>query len=671
MQKSWDFAAVDAGEKKKLAAELAVSEIVAGILLRRGLTERDTAERFLHVEKQPLYDAFLLKDMEKAVKRIETAIARQEKITVYGDYDVDGITATVVLLRTLRALGARTDFYIPDRETEDYGLNLRALEKISQTSSLLISVDCGIRAVTELQRLETALDVIITDHHVPGDSLPVAVAVIDPHRRDCPYPDKNLAGVGVAFKLCQALWQSAENTAFEADLDLVALGTVADIVPLLGENRRLVKCGLQQIQQTQILGLKELLQVCDLTGKKIEAGHVGFILAPRLNAAGRLARAGLGVELLLTQDPARAFALAKQLDDENTERQTLEKELLEKAERQLAGCDVSQSKVLVLAGEGWRKGVIGLVASRLVEKYYKPVVIISIQDGIGKGSCRSIRGFHMCDALTACQDILEGFGGHAQAAGLRILPENIDLLRSRLTQVAGQVLTEKDFIPVLDIAADLTVREVDDALMAQLACLEPYGMGNPRPIFASRKVHVLAARTMGREGMHLRLNLEQAGIQAAALAWNKGELAEKIAHKHMDIAFQPEFNSWQGRTTLQLKLQDLRLTELPEAAAEAYPDREIIGQMYLLLKRNKNAAGQLTWTLQEIAAKYTHCYPGTISPFHIKISIKILAELELISVRFSAAKIEICFRPAPKAKLNLRQSATFLAGLAQAAAAAR
>jgi len=668
MQKSWKFAAVDAVKKKKLAAELAVSEIVAGILLRRGITEKDAAERFLTVEKQPFYDAFLLKDMEKAVARIETAIAKQQNITVYGDYDVDGITATVVLLRTLRALGAKADFYIPDRQSEGYGLNTAALEKISQTSSLLISVDCGIRAVAELHSLETALDVIITDHHLPGDSLPPAVAVIDPHRPDCPYPDKNLAGVGVAFKLCQALWQSAENTVFEGDLDIVALGTIADIVPLLGENRRMVKCGLQQMQQTQILGLKELLQVCDLTGKKIEAGHVGFILAPRLNAAGRLASAALGVELLLTQDPVRAFALAKRLDDENGERQLREKEILEKAEMQLAGSDVRQAKVLVLAGEDWHTGVIGIVASRLVEKYYKPVIIIGIKDGIGKGSCRSIRGFHMYDALVSCQDILLGFGGHAQAAGLSVLPKNIELLRTRLTAVADQVLTEQDFIPVLEIASDLTVREVDAALMAELDCLEPYGMGNPRPIFSCCNVAVLTARTMGREGVHLRLNLEQDGIQATALAWNKGELAGEITRKHMDIAFQPEFNSWQGRTTLQLKLQDLRLTASSEASC---PDREIIGKIYLLLKRGRNAAGCLALTLNDIAAEYRSCYQGSISAVHIKISIKILAELELIAVRFSAAKIEICFQPAPKTKLDLMQSATFVAGQQQTDAVLR
>lgn len=654
MEKIWSCSAVDETELDAFAREFKISKVIAGILLHRGMKDKDVVRRFLDVKEQPFYDPFLFKDMDKAVDRIKQAISQKENIVVYGDYDVDGITATVVLVRTLRQLGAAVDFYIPDRQEEGYGFNVAALKKLSETNRVLISVDCGITAIDEVEQVGSLLDIIITDHHLPGEKLPKAVAVINPQRSDCAYPDKQLAGVGVAFKLCQALWQNLKDALFLEDLDIVALGTIADIVPLLGENRRIVKCGLEQISSTDKIGLQALLEVCDLNGKKIDAGQVGFILGPRLNAAGRLMSARVGVELLLSSDKIMAMELAKQLNEENSERQLIEKQILEKAEQQLLEVDVAAQKVLVLAGEDWHTGVIGIVASRLVEKYYKPVIIIGIKDGVGKGSCRSIRGFHIQDALKKCQDLLLGFGGHAQAAGLSILPENVNGLRERLTLLAIETLSEKDYIPVVNIEARLSMAQVDDALLNELIALEPYGMGNPRPVFACEHVQVVSARQIGKDGSHLRLSLGQSGKEAVALAWNKGELAGKVTKTIVDVAFQPEFNVWQGRQSIQLKLQDLKIEK-----EKVFLNRELVGKVYILLKHSTQTDGRLNMTLSQIATAYQKRYQGEISAFFIDVILKILTELNLVKVEKELLQTHICLQTAPKEKLDLMQSPTF------------
>ncbi len=648
MQKIWNFAAENAEEKKILAGQLGISEVLAGILLHRGFTDQESASCFLAVEKQPFHDPGLLKDMDKAVSRIETAISKRQRIVIYGDYDVDGITATALLVRALRRLDAIVDFYIPDRQKEGYGFNPAALEKLAEANDLLISVDCGISAVNEIASVRE-MDVIITDHHLPGVELPPALAVVNPHREDCSYPDKNLAGVGVAFKLCQALWQKLKQTTFDCDLELVALGTIADIVPLLGENRRIVKSGLAALNKTEIAGLAALIDVCDLEGKRIDAGHVGFVLAPRLNAAGRLASAAAGVDLLLKTDVSAARRIATELNEENIERQLTEREILEAAEAALKEIEIEREKVLVLAGENWHSGVIGIVASRIVEKYYKPVIIIGIKDGIGKGSCRSIRGFHMYEALADCEDLLLGFGGHAQAAGLSILPENIPLLRDKLSEIAATKLTAADYIPVLDIEASLPINAVEPQLIEELAALEPYGMGNPRPLFACQNTAVRSAKKMGREGAHLRLELTQGRASASAIAWNKGEQAPDLQGIELDVAFQPELNVWQGRTSVQLKVQDLRPAEAP------FPTREEIGRVYLLLKGQKNQAGHVFIQELLLVEMYQQRYRERISGLLVRRSVKVLQELHLLQ----PADDESFRLPVVKGKCDLMDSPTF------------
>lgn len=553
----------------ELGREIGVSPVVAQVLINRGICDADAAQRFLQAGTDVIGDPWLMKDMDRAVERVKSAIAGQEKIVVYGDYDVDGITATALMYRVLSRLGAMVEYYIPERQTEGYGLNDAALEALYQAGAkLIITVDCGISAVAEVTGMADRLDIIITDHHQPPESLPPAHSVINPKQQGCPYPDKQLAGVGVAFKLCQALWQrlGPGDDAIADYLDLVALGTIADIVPLTGENRVLVKQGLARLAATQVTGLKALVRASGLQPGNIDAGKVGFVLAPRLNAAGRLSHAAAGVELLVSSDPDRTAELAAELNNENSKRQAVEKELLAMAEKILAESDLAGQKVLVLAGEDWHPGVIGIVASRLVEKYYRPVVMISIRDGIGKGSCRSIPGFDIYQALSCCADLLTQFGGHRQAAGLSIDAAQIVSLRQRLNALAGEWLTEEDYQPVLAIDSELALAEIDSGFIEQLACLAPHGMGNPSPVFACDALAVTDMKPLGQEGRHFRLRVKQKAATGEVLAWNLSGMAEDLeVNDSIDLAFVPEFNEWQGRRSVQLRARDVRPKRTPPA----------------------------------------------------------------------------------------------------------
>lgn len=570
--KKWRVLPVETALSAKLGKEVGVSPVVAQVLINRGICDAAQAKQFLHGGAEGLGDPWLLKGMNEAVARIGQAIARQEKITVYGDYDVDGITATALVYRVLTRLNAVVEYYIPERQSEGYGLNGAALEALCASGTrLIITVDCGINAVEEVAGMAQRLHVIITDHHQPPALLPAAVAVINPKQPGCLYPEKQLAGVGVAFKLCQALWQShfPDDRGVTDYLDLVAVGTIADIVSLTDENRILVKLGLAQLIRTGNLGLKSLLKVSCLKADTIDSGKVGYILAPRLNAAGRLSHAASGVELLVTADAARAAELAAELNNENIKRQAVEKELLAAAEKSLAESGREGDKVLVLAGEDWHPGVIGIVASRLVDKYYRPVVMISIRDGVGKGSCRSIPGFDIYQALAACSDHLIQFGGHRQAAGLSLAADNIDRLREKLCALAAEWLSDEDYQPVLSIDSEIALAQINTAFIEQLACLAPHGMGNPSPVFASADLAVADMRPLGADGRHFRLRVKQDGATSDVLAWNLTGMTEDLeANDSIDLAFVAEFNDWQGRRSVQLRARDVkaRLT-VPETLA--------------------------------------------------------------------------------------------------------
>jgi single-stranded-DNA-specific exonuclease len=564
-EKKWRVALPCAELAARLAGILDVSPVVAQVLLNRGIGDEGEARQFLHGGAETLVDPFLMLGMGTAVDRVAAAIAGGEKITVYGDYDVDGVTATALLYRVLTRLGGAVDYYIPERQSEGYGLNAAALEALYESGTrLVVTVDCGISATAEVAAMAGRMDIVVTDHHHPPDVLPPALAVLNPRQPGCPYPDKNLAGVGVAFKLCQALWQRLRGGGepFTGYLELVAVGTVADIVSLTGENRVLVKLGLQRLAVTDNPGLLALMKVAGLAADKLDTGRVGYIIAPRLNAAGRLGHAAAGVELLITEDGDRAAALAAELDAENARRQAVEKELLAAAERLLAGTDPVEQNVLVLAGEDWHPGVIGIVASRLLDRYYRPVVMISVRDGVGKGSCRSIPGFDIYHALEDCADLLIQFGGHQLAAGLTVEAANVDKLRERLNALAANVLTAEDYLPVLNIDSRVALAEIDAALLQQLACLAPHGQGNPNPAFVCERLAVTGVRPVGQEGRHLKLRVTQEGASGEVIGWDMGGLAANLTgDATIDLAFAPEFNDWQGQRNIQLKAHDVHVRQ--------------------------------------------------------------------------------------------------------------
>ncbi|WP_425061197.1 hypothetical protein SCACP_19800 [Sporomusa carbonis] len=666
LQKAWKLFPVKHELAAKLSRKLNISEFIAQTLINRGVTDEKSATQFLYSGSEYILNPYLLKNMDIAVSRIVRAINSDEKITVYGDYDVDGITSCAIVYKTLSRLGANINFYIPDRQSEGYGLNASALDGLINTGTkLLITVDCGISAVKEVSAVLDCIDIIITDHHQPPPELPPALAIINPKQPGCPYPEKNLAGVGVAFKLCQALWQKyygTENKFFDY-LDIVAIGTIADIVPLTGENRVLVKLGLAQLPTTSNLGIKALLEVCGLAGKKIDSSNVGFAIAPRLNAVGRVSQATAGVELLITDDQNYAHELATLLDEENSSRQAIEKLILAKAEDQLAEVDLNAAKVLVLAGEDWHSGVIGIVASRLVDKYFKPVIMISIHDGYGKGSCRSIPAFDIYAALTRCSDLLTQFGGHRQAAGLTIPVENIPNLCYRLNAIAAETLSAADYVPVLNIDSFLPLEEISSAFIEQLACLEPYGFGNPSPLFACRNVQFKEKRLIGQQSRHLKLKLNNTTVNDV-IAWNMGELSDSLScEENIDLVFVPNINEWQGHKNLQLIAHDIRQSlsskEIKAKLDQIAPDRDCIRQVYLTIKEF-NKTGQYNLSLQHVSSKILENYQTFLPEQVVDMALTILTELNLLTIEVGTeGVVTICLKPSPLKKLNLSDSPTF------------
>lgn len=668
-RKSWKLFPAKYELASELSQKLNISQYIAQALINRGVTNEQSAAEFLNAGSECIANPYLLKDMDTAVVRIAKAIETQEKITVYGDYDVDGITACAILYKTLCRLGADVEFYIPDRQGEGYGLNTAALDKLAEAGTgLIVTVDCGISATQEIRAVTGRLDIIITDHHQPPPELPAALAIINPKQAGCEYPEKNLAGVGVAFKLCQALWQHyhGDKAEFHDFLDIVAIGTVADIVPLTGENRVLVKLGLKQLRSTANPGLQALLEVCGLLNKVIDSGCVGFVIAPRLNAVGRVSQATAGVDLLLTSDQNQAKELATLLDEENTARQAIEKLILAKAEAQLEMVDLAAAKVLVLAGEDWHSGVIGIVASRLVDKYYKPVIMISIRDGYGKGSCRSIPAFDMYAALACCSDLLTQFGGHRQAAGLTIPVDNIPVLRERLNELAADKLSENDYIPVINIDSYVPLKEIDAAFVEQLACLEPYGFANPSPVFACRDVVLGEKRLIGQQHRHLKLKLKNTGV-TDVIGWNMGELADGLhCEDTIDLVFVPKYNEWQGQKTVQLTAQDIRRSADGNSKAgldTIAPDRTCVVQVYLTIKEyNKSGYGILS--LQTISERIFYSYKTLIPEPVIAMSLSILEELRLLTRTYDTqGSFCVTLAPAPSRKLDLADSPTFRKGL--------
>ena len=563
MQKRWSIEPDHSQEEVQLAAELKVSPIVAKLLINRGLGDPHKARQFLAADMDSLLSPWDLKGMREAVACVTKTMEEGGSIVVYGDYDVDGITATSVVYRFLKRCGASVSYYIPERQSEGYGLNLEALEGlIAKGTDLVITVDCGISSYDIVEAVRDRLALVITDHHEAPALIPRAVAVVDHKQPNCPYLDKNLAGVGVAYKLCQAIWQERTGEVYQADLDIVALGTVADVVPLVGENRILVKAGLSKMQLQPNRGIEALIDVAGLKDRKITAGHIGFTLAPRLNAAGRVAHATRAVELLTTPSQEEAYKIAEELQETNLERQALERDIHEMARQDVLKQGPDADYVVVVGGQDWHPGVIGIVASRLVEEFYKPTLVISIKDGIGKGSCRSIDNCNIYEALQSAEDLLIQFGGHQAAAGFSIKEDKIPALRERLAQYCKEHLAETDYIPLVDIDSQVAIDDIDVPLIEEIETLEPYGMANPTPVLALEEATISDLFLMGQQKKHAKVLLEREDSTIDAIAWNRPDLhASFFPGDRVKVAFTVQKNEWNGHVSPQLMIQDMALLE--------------------------------------------------------------------------------------------------------------
>jgi single-stranded-DNA-specific exonuclease len=566
MDVRWTIKKQDRDHVAKLAAEIGVSPVIAALLINRGFSDPASARGFLKPSLDDLHEPLLLKDAERAVERILAAIENKEKILIWGDYDVDGTTGTVVLRKALEMIGAETGFHVPNRFTEGYGLNIPALEKAKERGfSLVITVDCGSTAFEPIQwAADNGMDVIVTDHHLTKDEgLPAAYAVVNPNQPGCEYPDKNLAGVGVAFKLAHALLRvRGREKTVPGFLKMVAIGTVADIMKLSGENRAIVKLGLLDLPRAQNLGLKALMEVAECRSE-MTSYHIGFRIAPRINAAGRMDVARHVVELFEAQTFEKARELANLLNSRNLERQKIQREITERAmlEYVESGGSTNQSHVAVVAGEGWHRGVIGLAASRITEKLHRPSIVISVEHGIGHGSARSINGYHLLEGLNSCGELFEQFGGHAAAAGLKIKQDNIALLRERINAHAAENLEGEDLSPEIAIDAQLSTASLNLKLVEEMRMLEPFGAGNPKPVFATRGL-VLAEAPFVMKEKHLKLRLvADDGRQFEAVWWDGVEKSHGLsldAQAKIEVAYTPEANTWQGNTRLQLVIEDAR-----------------------------------------------------------------------------------------------------------------
>ena len=539
--------------------------VISVILFNRGITDGEAARAFLQKTLDGVHNPFLLNDMEIAADRINQAIEKGEKIVVYGDYDVDGITSTVLLYSFLKAEGANVEYYIPDRISEGYGINIMAINRIARSGvRLMITVDCGITAVGEVEFARTQkLDVIITDHHTCKDELPRALAVVNPKRSDNEYPFDSLAGVGVAFKLALAVTkkrgQSTKDTFFRY-VELAAVGTIADVVPVLDENRIIIDRGLAAMRDGGNIGIHSLLKVAGADQKPITASTVAFMVAPRINAAGRLGTAETAVRLLLAQDEAEADKIAAELDEANRSRQAEEQKIFEEAMSKVMSDPLFDKKhVIVLAGEGWHHGVIGIVASRICERFYKPCILISHENGVGKGSGRSIPGFSLFDALGAAEEYLTNFGGHAAAAGLGINMDKLDGFTAAINKYAAGVLTDEDMIPKVSIDCRVRPETVTLECSHAISRLEPFGAENEKPVFSLLGAGISMINTVGAEKKHLRMILAVDNRSVAAIGFNMGEYSAFFKRGDVvDVAFTMESNVYQGVENLQLVLKDIK-----------------------------------------------------------------------------------------------------------------
>lgn len=557
----WIVRQTDEEMRDQLCEKLAVSPLLASLLINRGITDEETARHFLFDKGNDFHDPFLLKGMAEAVERIRAAISNEEPILIYGDYDADGVSSTSVMMTVLQDLGANVEFYIPNRFTEGYGPNEEAFRWASDSGfRLIITVDTGIAATKEARLAkELGLDLIITDHHEPGPELPEALAIIHPKHPEGDYPFGYLAGVGVAFKVAHALYGEVP----EHLLELVVIGTIADLVPLTGENRAIAKAGLKKLQQTTRPGIEALCKLTATKKETITEETIGFMIAPRINAVGRLSDAYPAVELLLTPDKGTAEQLATEIDAMNKERQAIVNEITAEALAMVEeNYPIEQYPVLVIGKENWNPGVIGIVASKLVEKFYRPTIVLSFdrENNTAKGSARSIAGYDLFKNLSTCRELLPHFGGHPMAAGMTLQLSDVDELRSRLCQLAQEQLTEEDFVPVTEIDVVVPLPEVNLNVVEQLESLAPYGVSNPKPKVLIEEVGLSSMRKIGSDKTHLKLQLDDQQTSLDSIGFSMGHYADHIAPlSKVSVIGELAVNEWNNIRKPQLFLQDLRV----------------------------------------------------------------------------------------------------------------
>ncbi|HBH61930.1 MAG TPA: single-stranded-DNA-specific exonuclease RecJ [Nitrospiraceae bacterium] len=559
MHRNWLVSKTNREFLAHLSRKLSISPVLAQVLVNRGMKDAVSIKDFLYPSLKRLHDPFLMPDMRAAVDRLKSAIDGDETVLVHGDYDADGITATALLVSTLSKMGLKTCYHIPNRITEGYGLSNKGIEKARAFhADLIITADCGISSEGQVAAaVSMGMDVIITDHHEPPERLPAAAAVIDPHRIDSLYPFKYLSGVGVAFKLIQALVQDMgrDDVHLEDLLDLVALGTIADSVPLTGENRIFVTYGLKKINDSLArTGIRALKEVAGVNGGS-RAGSLSFSLIPRINAAGRLDDAGAVVELFLTEDEARAGGIAVLLEEQNRTRQRLGAEVMKSALAMIAPDDPGPA--IVLSSPDWHPGVIGIVASRLVDMFYRPVFLFSVNGSVAKGSARSIPSFHLYRAIAECAELLVGYGGHRQAAGLRLDLENLSAFRDRMNKIVEDNLTPEDMVPVLEIDAAVRFSDLTFNLINELALLEPYGDSNKQPVLGAKDIEIVSQKIVGNN--HLKMQLGQENLSIDTIGFSMGKQLENLGKaSSFDIAFVLGVNEWNGSRNLQLQLRGIR-----------------------------------------------------------------------------------------------------------------
>ena len=562
---TWKINKPDPQLVSRIQQEFHCSKIIASVMANRNILTKEKAQQFFSPTLDKLHDPFLMKDMDKAADRLAECIKNRQNILVFGDYDVDGTTGASTLGLFINSAGGNSEVYVPDRETEGYGLSTQGVDRAEEVGAkLIITCDCGITGHDSVDYANSkSIDVIITDHHMPSPELPNAYAVLNPKRDDCTYPFKGLCGGGVTLKLAEAvaIILEVDPELVYSHLDLITLGTAADLVPLLDENRSIVYHGLKSLEKTEKPGLHALLEVSNLLEKELTVGRLIFGAAPRINAAGRLGDANRAVALFSTENPIEAAEIAKELDEENRNRQDIQQTIVDEALLKVnAECDLQNENAIVLWEEGWHQGVIGIVASRIKEEYHRPTIIIAMENGVGKGSARSIFNFDLYENLTKCAHHLDGFGGHPMAAGLTISKSNLPLFRESFITLANNALSDSDLVGTLTIEAEMKLSEINGRFMEFLSKLAPFGPGNMRPQFVSRKVEIAGNPRLVGNGDHLKFSAMQNGKAFGAIAFNMGKYySDLLSGKPFDLAYVVEENEWQGRKSIQLNIRDIKL----------------------------------------------------------------------------------------------------------------